>query len=281
MNYLKIYCNLIRKAEKRTPPEGYTEKHHTFPVSIFGKNNRIVILSGREHYIAHALLEKTFIKRYGIKDKRTIKMTFAHTAMKGNSRYINSYLCESARKRRSESMKGKPLYIPNEKHKEQMRQRRLGTKATEETRKKMSEAHKGKKSPPKSEEWRKKHSERMEKNVGEKNHMYGKKHTEESKRKMSEANMGKKQTEKQKKATSKRTKEMWKNGIFSTSEYRETLSKSLCKKEYRITNKSGEVYYTNNIVKFAKDFAIDCSPLYKMAKGNLKYYKEWISVEVL
>jgi hypothetical protein len=23
MNYLKVYCNLIRKAETRTPPEGY------------------------------------------------------------------------------------------------------------------------------------------------------------------------------------------------------------------------------------------------------------------
>jgi hypothetical protein len=41
MNYLKHYCNLIRKAENRVPPEGYTEKHHTFPKSIFGKNNRV------------------------------------------------------------------------------------------------------------------------------------------------------------------------------------------------------------------------------------------------
>ena len=36
MNYLKIYCNLIRKAENRTPPEGYTEKHHTFPKNSCG-----------------------------------------------------------------------------------------------------------------------------------------------------------------------------------------------------------------------------------------------------
>lgn len=48
MNYLKIYCNLIRKAENRTPPEVYTEKHHIFPVSIFGKNNRIVVLTARD-----------------------------------------------------------------------------------------------------------------------------------------------------------------------------------------------------------------------------------------
>ena len=99
MNYLKVYCNLIRKAENRTPPEDYTEKHHTFPVSIFGKNNRIVVLTAREHYIAHALLEKICIQRYGLRDKRTIKMTYAHTSMVAvngnNERYYNSYLYEN------------------------------------------------------------------------------------------------------------------------------------------------------------------------------------------
>ena len=77
MNYLKHYCNLIRKAETRTPPEGYTEKHHTFPVSIFGNNKRIVILTAREHYIAHLLLWKGFGKRYGKDGQKTIKMFYA------------------------------------------------------------------------------------------------------------------------------------------------------------------------------------------------------------
>jgi len=56
MNYLKAYCNLIRKAEHRVLPEGYTEKHHIFPKSIYGNNNKIVVLTAREHYIAHKLL---------------------------------------------------------------------------------------------------------------------------------------------------------------------------------------------------------------------------------
>jgi hypothetical protein len=129
MNYLKIYCNLIRKAENRTPPEGYTEKHHIFPKSIFGKNNRIVVLTAREHYIAHALLERICIKRYGVNHWKTIKMTLAHSGMKGNSGYINSYLYEGARMRRSEFMKGKKYG--------------LGLKHTEKTRKKMSEMRKG------------------------------------------------------------------------------------------------------------------------------------------
>jgi hypothetical protein len=130
MNYLKVYCNLIRKAENRTPPEGYIEKHHIFPKSIFGNNSRIVILSGREHYIAHALLEKICIKRYGLRDSKTLKMNFAHISMKGNNRkYWNSCLYENARIRRSNIMKGKKYS--------------LGFKHTEETRKKQSEFRKG------------------------------------------------------------------------------------------------------------------------------------------
>ena len=106
MNYLKIYCNLVRKAENRTPPEGYTEKHHIFPKSIFGNNDRVVVLTGREHYIAHALLEKICIQRYGLSDKKTIKMMKCHFLMKDGRRYYNSYLYECVRNRVSNIIKG-------------------------------------------------------------------------------------------------------------------------------------------------------------------------------
>ena len=114
MNYLKVYCNLIRKAEQR----GYTKKkakefdlyvegHHTFPVSIFGKNKRIVYLTAREHYIAHALLERICIQRYGINNKKSHKMIWAHVMMKGKNKlskvdYYNSHLYEVSRLRISQ-----------------------------------------------------------------------------------------------------------------------------------------------------------------------------------
>jgi hypothetical protein len=106
MNYLKVYCNLIRKAENRNPPEGYTEKHHIFPKSIFGNNNKIVVLTGREHYITHILLQKICEKRYGIRHKNTQKMLCAHINMKSKGRYFNSYLYENAKLKRSQSMMG-------------------------------------------------------------------------------------------------------------------------------------------------------------------------------
>ena len=106
MNYLKVYCNLIRKAENRDCTEGYVEKHHIFPKSIFGKNDKIVVLTGREHYIAHILLQKICEKRYGLKHKNTLKMLCAHINMKSKRRYFNSYLYENSKVKRSESMRG-------------------------------------------------------------------------------------------------------------------------------------------------------------------------------
>ena len=33
--------------------EEYCERHHVFPKSVFGKNNRLVLLTAKEHYVAH------------------------------------------------------------------------------------------------------------------------------------------------------------------------------------------------------------------------------------
>jgi len=159
MNYLKVYCSLIRKAQKRTPPDGYTEKHHIFPKSIFGNNNVVVILTAREHYIAHALLEKIYIKRYGEKDLNSIKMTHAFFLMNSKTNgndYFNSYLYESLRVRRakivSETMR--EYYRNNispslgrkmsEEHKKKIIKANIGRIPSDETRKKISEAKKGK-----------------------------------------------------------------------------------------------------------------------------------------
>lgn len=146
MNYLKVYCNLIRKTENRTPPEGYTEKHHTFPKSIFGDNDRIVVLTAREHYIAHLLLEKIYIKRYGIGDENTRKMTFACVMMCGRNIKFNSHLYEQVRVRYSNQKREEMLGENNprfgskmtEKTKDKIRKSKIGKPLSEETKRKMS-----------------------------------------------------------------------------------------------------------------------------------------------
>ena len=81
MNYLKSYCKLIRNAEsrnwKRKCIEFYIEEHHVFPVSIYGKNNRTVLLTPKEHFLAHWLLYKICLKRYGIRNNKTMGSAFA------------------------------------------------------------------------------------------------------------------------------------------------------------------------------------------------------------
>jgi len=191
MNYLKVYCNLIRKAENRTPPKGYTEKHHTFPVSIFGKNNRIVVLTAREHYIAHALLERAFIKRYGLNKIKTQKMIKAFWCMnnqKTKNTYLNSHLYESSKIRYIDNIKGENHHWYGKKHsqetKEKMRKREAhpmsGKTHSDETKTKMSKSHTGKKH---TEETRRKLSKS---NKGRHPGMLGKRHTEETKQKMTE-----------------------------------------------------------------------------------------------
>jgi len=68
MDYLKIYNNLIQIAidQNRKKKSGgpYYEKHHILPVCIGGKNesSNLVLLTAKEHYMAHKLLCKIYPK---------------------------------------------------------------------------------------------------------------------------------------------------------------------------------------------------------------------------
>ena len=193
MNYLKVYCNLIRKAEKRTPPEGYTEKHHTFPKSIFGNNDRVVVLTAREHYIAHALLEKIYVKRYGKYNDRTKKMIYAFWCMNNKNTkngYFNSYLYEASKQRfikiLSERQEGKNNCMYGKVGEENpfYGQHHSG-ESKQKISKKLKEKWKNQKHP-----WiGRKHSEETKEKIRELKK--GLTHSEESKAKISESNKGK------------------------------------------------------------------------------------------
>jgi hypothetical protein len=113
-------------------------------------------------------------------------------------------------------------------------------------------------------------------NSKEKNGFYKKSHTEETKLKISKSKVGTKFPSHLKPIVSERTKKMWETGVFSTQEYREKLSSSLCKKQYKLIDKDGNEYYTENVVKFSKQNNLDYSAMYKVVKGILKSYKGWI-----
>ena len=249
MNYLKVYCNLIRKAENRTLPEGYTEKHHTFPKSIFGNNNRIVVLTSKEHYIAHCLLERIYVKRYGIDDIKSQKMLFAHLAMKSYKRYFNSRLYESCRVKYSNSISGSNHWY-------------YGKSLTEEHKEKIGVKVRGKNNPRYGKPGC----------VGEKNGMYGS-------ARFGELNpmYGKEQSEETKKLISQKAKERYENGFVSTTLGRKLSEKQILSmsKEFCVVSPDGEVVRGINQSEFCRKHNIDQGGFNRMLNGKHKFFKGW------
>lgn len=180
--YLKFvnYC-------RNTSKDGYTEKHHIIPKSMGGLNtsDNLIELTGREHFIAHVLLWKSY------RNKQT---NFALWSMRMNDKRMNKFssktyetlkiehsLFQSERMAKNNPMfndvtknkisnhkKGRPL---KEETKLKMSIVRKGVQKTEETKIKISISLKGK---PKTEQ----HKISLSKNhwdcSGQNNPMYGK-----------------------------------------------------------------------------------------------------------
>lgn len=102
MNYKKTYNDLIERAKTReTDPMEYYENHHIVPKCVGGSNNRnnMVLLTAREHFLAHWLLVKMFPDNF--------KLSFAFNAFCQNNRGNRpvSRLYEYARKNHIKMLK--------------------------------------------------------------------------------------------------------------------------------------------------------------------------------
>ena len=175
MNHLKKYIEIIRFRQKNPPNTQYSEKHHIFPISIYGgrKTNKLMVsLTAKEHYIVHHLLYKAFLKRYGKEHIKTTKMQKALGAMSNPGRNgMNStdreYITSNAR--RYEYCKTMLSDAMKLNHHKPM----LGRKFTEEHKQKLSEL-----------------------NRGPNNRMFGKIHTEETRKKIKDKANSKSKEEK-------------------------------------------------------------------------------------
>lgn len=103
MIYETIYNNLIQKRQIEIP-KGYTEEHHIIPKSFGGNDDKsnLVMLTAREHYLAHYLLMKMQIKN----SANYFSMVKAFLVMQVDNgtglRYIPSHKFEELRKIDSE-----------------------------------------------------------------------------------------------------------------------------------------------------------------------------------
>ena len=184
--YSKIYFAITSNAKQRIV-EGYTELHHIIPQSMGGNNDKenLVELTAKEHFICHWLL----IKMTEGEDRS--KMLYALNGMKAENRYqqryntkitarvYETYRIEHA-ENHSKRMKGRPAKnkgIPmSDEQKQLLREKAkanhangkvyskesqekriakvLGQKRTDETKRLMSLASKGKPKGPQSDEHR-------------------------------------------------------------------------------------------------------------------------------
>lgn len=168
------YFNIIvNRLQNPLPKEEYGEKHHIYPKSCGGTNDKlnIVKLTPEEHYRCHCLLPYIFEDDF---DSHR-KMVFAWHRMRSSqskdfavSAKEYGDLQRAYAKEKSDSLKGRPSGM-------------LGHKHSEETKKLYSETRKGhapwNKGIPFDEAYKKRMSERMK----------GRKISEETKQKMREA----------------------------------------------------------------------------------------------
>lgn len=182
MNYEKIYNRLITTAQTRGPNDGYTETHHIIPKCMGGTDDgaNLVELRADEHYMAHLLLMKMNPDHLGLVVKAVNCMSMNSAT---HMRHTNKSF-RYARERMSKLQSGEGNHFYGKKH-------------TEETKKKISAAHKGKIVSEStreklrenglkmvfSEEHRRKISQGLS---GERNGMYGVGHSDETKKILSE-----------------------------------------------------------------------------------------------
>jgi len=193
VNYRRIYSQIVERAKTRPRPDCYCERHHVVPKSMGGTDatENIVVLTAREHYLAHWLLFKIH---------RTREMAFAWHRMTCGKKSVQRYSSKTfayAAIARANAMRdmfsGKTL---TPEHKEKLRAAKLGKTYAEmgraasslagrtlsdEHKAKVAASSKGRRLPDAA---RRKLSEGM---AGDRNHRYGKPVPEETRRKLSEA----------------------------------------------------------------------------------------------
>lgn len=141
-----IYDRLIERAKTRSNATGYTERHHIIPRSLGGSDDHsnIVVLTAKEHYIAHRLLAKFTTGQ----DKH--KMAYALfnmcTTSKQRPRYVpNARSYALIKAEMAESMKESCALMTKEERLIKYGVR-LGTTQSADTRQKISDSSKKPKS---------------------------------------------------------------------------------------------------------------------------------------
>lgn len=221
--YTNYYNSIIYRAKSRTmPKETYTEIHHIIPRSLGGSNSKsnLVLLTAREHRLAHILLTKMLIDPDHIKKMWYAAWMILRVENDSQARHIS---------------KGKFYELAKINFSTLMSARHKGKIVSEETRKKMSESRKKHAGPNKGKSMSNEQKQKLSRSHTGKivsqatvdkilESRKGYTHSEETKRKIAEGNKGKampSKTNAQKKAVSEKLK-----GRVMTEETKRKMSES-------------------------------------------------------
>jgi len=95
--YQKIYVNLIERAPKEHPNDGYYEKHHILPkfFKLGGEKDKLnmCFLTPREHFIAHLVLTK-IVKTKTLLEKASCAVAYFSNTKNGRRQFKSHELNE-------------------------------------------------------------------------------------------------------------------------------------------------------------------------------------------
>jgi hypothetical protein len=198
MNYQRIYDSIINRAKNQNRVKNkdtYYEAHHIIPSCLGGtglttqwkSHPNIVLLTGREHFLCHWLLHamypdnhkltKAFFMMCTVKDNIQSRYTPSSRVIEyAKNRFIDAQrsMSQETKDKMSQSAKGNTKW--------------LGKKHSNETKRKISDAHIGKTGYKHTEDFKQRLSELRK---GENNPMYGGL-SEEHKKNISQSQLGSK-----------------------------------------------------------------------------------------
>lgn len=188
--YTHWYHQLIERARARTlSHDVYTEKHHIIPRSLGGDNSttNLVVLTAREHFIAHWLLTKMVDGEWQKKMVYACKRMM-HSKNSYQHRYrISSRIYENLRIQLNAALKNRHFGNEWREKLKQAARRRADNEdisAKEIRRKTMTAANKARKGEKRLATTGEKNPMYGVRMTGRNNHFFGKKHTEETLAKM-------------------------------------------------------------------------------------------------
>lgn len=257
MNYRYVYECLVKKALNRTHINGYTEHHHIVPKCVGGTDDasNIVVLTAREHFVAHLLLPKLYTGH----DRFKLEKAIGAFVGKQKHRKLKSWEYEKAKvafvekiakqpkstlwkSKMSKRMSGKnnPSYG---------KQYWLGKTHSEESKAKISKSHKENYSN------------------GFVHPMLGKNHKTETKEKISKTKTGRKLTE-----SHKQNIVAARIGFKQPQSQKDKVSKALAK-TYEITDPNGVKFIVVGLNDWCKKNNINLQSLLRVAQGKFSHHK--------